>query len=97
MLTEGGQRELVKLSQCLTPEDHSFYPQGLKSFAGCTATVVLITRSEIYCCNAGDSRTVMSKNRVAVDLSTDHKPNLDKERLRIYNADAFVEENRVNG
>jgi len=29
--------------------------------SGCTATVAIITPTEIYCCNAGDSRTVVSK------------------------------------
>jgi len=27
-----------------------------QTFAGCTANVVLVTRNEIYCANAGDSR-----------------------------------------
>jgi serine/threonine protein phosphatase PrpC len=51
-----------------------------KSYAGCTATVVLITPNEILCANAGDSRTVLSKNGSAVALSVDHKPD-DKEEL----------------
>jgi protein phosphatase PTC2/3 len=68
-----------------------------KSFAGCTATVVLITPQEIYCSNAGDSRTVMSKAKQAVDLSTDHKPGDMEERRRIYTAGGHVEDSRVNG
>lgn len=68
-----------------------------KSFAGCTATCALITQNEIYCCNAGDSRTVMSKNKLVTDLSKDHKPDDVEEKRRIYNAGGFVEENRVNG
>jgi serine/threonine protein phosphatase PrpC len=27
--------------------------------AGCTANVVLITENEIYCANAGDSRSIL--------------------------------------
>lgn len=65
--------------------------------AGCTATVALITPSEIYCCNAGDSRTVMSKGKQAVDLSVDHKPDDPEEHRRIVAANGFVEESRVNG
>jgi len=45
--------------------------------------MVLITQDEIYCANAGDSRTVMSEYGVAVDLSKDHKPELPEERQRI--------------
>lgn len=65
--------------------------------AGCTATVALITPSEIYCCNAGDSRTVYSKGKQAIDLSVDHKPDDPEEARRIYAANGFVEESRVNG
>lgn len=52
---------------------------GNQDESGCTATVALITPSEVYCCNAGDSRTVLSKGKMAIDLSVDHKPNLPEE------------------
>lgn len=93
MLTEQGQKELFKMNK--SRED--MYSSEQKSYAGCTATVVLITQSEIYCCNAGDSRTVLSKNKQAVDLSKDHKPDDADERRRIYNASSYVEDSRVNG
>ena len=44
--------------------------------AGCTANVVLITESYIYCANAGDARSVASINGKALELSKDHKPTL---------------------
>ena len=69
----------------------------MKSFAGCTATVILVTKTEIICANAGDSRTVLSKNGIAVPLSEDHKPDDVNEMRRIQNAGGFVEEGRVNG
>lgn len=52
---------------------------------------------EIYCANAGDSRTVMCEKGVAVDLSKDHKPDLPEERSRIIKAGGEVVEGRVNG
>lgn len=70
---------------------------GPQDESGCTATVALVTPTEIFCCNAGDSRTVLSKGKTAIDLSVDHKPNLPDEQRRIYNANGYVEDNRVNG
>ena len=52
---------------------------------------------EIYCANAGDSRTVMSEKGNAVDLSKDHKPELPEERSRIIKAGGEVMDGRVNG
>lgn len=46
MLTPEGQKELGVMS-------------GEESMAGCTANVVLITQSEMYCANAGDSRSIV--------------------------------------
>lgn len=56
-----------------------------------------MTPTEIYCANAGDSRTVMCEKGVAVDLSEDHKPDLPAERSRIVGAGGEVSEGRVNG
>ena len=52
---------------------------------------------EIYCANAGDSRTVMSEKGVAIDLSKDHKPDDAPEKNRIVKAGGEVIEGRVNG
>ena len=59
--------------------------------------MVLITATEIYCANAGDSRTVMCERGYAVELSHDHKPDLPEERSRIIKAGGSVEDGRVNG
>ena len=56
-----------------------------------------MTKTEIICANAGDSRTVLSKGGIAIDLSKDHKPTNVYEARRIKNAGGFVEEGRVNG
>ena len=59
--------------------------------------MALITSTEIYCANAGDSRTVMSEYGNAIDLSQDHKPDMIQERTRIIKAGGEVIEGRVNG
>jgi protein phosphatase 1G len=64
---------------------------------GCTACVCIVTKDEVICANAGDSRAVLSKKGVAVELSHDHKPDNQEEKERITKAGGFVEENRVKG
>jgi serine/threonine protein phosphatase PrpC len=68
---------------------------------GCTACQAIITQNEIIVSNAGDSRAVLAlksknpKQYTAQPLSTDHKPNLPGEKLRIEQAGGFVSDNRV--
>jgi len=57
----------------------------------------LVTRDEIFCANAGDSRSVLSSGGKAIELSKDHKPDDPEESRRIHQAGGFVEEGRVNG
>lgn len=52
---------------------------------------------EIFCANAGDSRSVMCEKGNAVDLSKDHKPDNPGERSRIVKSGGEVIEGRVNG
>lgn len=66
-------------------------------YTGCTACVALITETEIYCANAGDSRCVLNNAGKAVEMSIDHKPDLPTEKARIERAGGFVEDNRVKG
>ena len=65
--------------------------------AGCTANVVLVTESMIYCANAGDARSVLCEKGKAIDLSKDHKPDVPMERSRVVAAGHYVEEGRVDG
>eukprot|EP00906_Rhabdomonas_costata_P021573 RCo031304 len=65
--------------------------------SGCTAVVVLVTDTEIYCGNAGDSRCVLCRDGKPVPLSQDHKPNNETELKRIQQAGSFVSSGRVNG
>lgn len=98
MLTKEGQKELSKFAMSgANGSDMGFASDEGKSYAGCTASVLLVTRTDIYCANAGDSRTVLCKKGKAKDLSEDHKPDLPSERNRIERANGYVEEKRVNG
>lgn len=57
------------------------------SFQGSTAVALWIysdlTTRTVLAANIGDSRAVLSRNRKAFSLTTDHKPNLPKEKARI--------------
>lgn len=65
---------------------------------GCTANVLKIVNNLLICANAGDSRCVLGEGGRAVPLSIDHKPNLKKERDRIYKAGSTVNvEGRIDG
>jgi len=65
--------------------------------AGCTAVTCLLRNKRLYVANAGDSRCVICRGGTAVALSEDHKPELDRERERIYAGNGYIENGRVNG
>lgn len=69
----------------------------IPNIMGCTACVALITPTQIFVANAGDSRAVISKKSHALDMSVDHKPSIEKERKRIELAGGFIDDGRVNG
>lgn len=59
--------------------------------------MLLITKTHVYCANAGDSRSVISQKGQAIELSEDHKPDLPTERSRVIQAGHIVEDGRVDG
>ena len=74
------------------------YSAEMMEGKGCTANVLMIVNSLLICANAGDSRCVVGEGGKAVPLSFDHKPNLKKERDRIYKAGSTVNiEGRIDG
>lgn len=100
-----GREELIKITNEFGGEEvGSPSKQGLMShpsegaeMKGCTANVILIKNGTLYVANAGDSRSVLSKAELAVELSTDHKPDMESERTRIIKAGGAVEDGRVDG
>eukprot|EP01125_Pyxidicula_operculata_P010785 TRINITY_DN3555_c0_g1_i7.p1 TRINITY_DN3555_c0_g1~~TRINITY_DN3555_c0_g1_i7.p1 ORF type:complete len:500 (-),score=119.97 TRINITY_DN3555_c0_g1_i7:147-1646(-) len=67
---------------------------------GAAAVVALIQHDvkKIIIANAGDQRVVLARGKLAVPITTDHKPNEPTERIRIYRTGGYVSEhNRVNG
>ncbi|KAG5470985.1 hypothetical protein CUR178_02292 [Leishmania enriettii] len=75
------------------------YLHSLPSFerGGCAAVVLYLDGDDVYCANAGDSRCVMCRNGTVDALSTDHKPFLPSEQMRIERAGCYVMNRRVNG
>mmetsp|Transcript_8897 Transcript_8897/g.6244 ORF Transcript_8897/g.6244 Transcript_8897/m.6244 type:complete len:91 (-) Transcript_8897:451-723(-) len=64
---------------------------------GCTACVAIITDDTIICANSGDSRCVLARDGVAIEMSEDHKPDNVGEKARIQAAGGFVDDGRVKG
>lgn len=65
--------------------------------SGSTATVAIVSGSRVFIANVGDSRCVLSRNREAIDLSLDHKPDDPRELARIsLNGGSVSGDGRVN-
>jgi len=92
--TNEGKKELMTLK---AGEGDSKSDFSNESFAGCTACVAILTKTTIYCANAGDSRCVLFSKGTAIALSEDHKPELESERSRIQKAGGYVVDGRING
>lgn len=63
---------------------------------GCTANVIVVirraSRLRLFCANSGDSRAVLCRAGIALELSQDHKPHDPREKRRIEAAGGFVAE-----
>lgn len=99
MKTLDGKKELYRLQRDL-PNSAEVSESMIASailHAGCTANVGLISGNMLYVANAGDSRCVLARGRLAIEMSQDHKPDLESEFQRIRAAGGSVIEGRVNG
>ena len=78
--TEEGKAELKKINSTCGQQDPfalANRDDNIANFTGCTATVVLVTKTDYYCANAGDSRTILARSgqgNIMHPLSEDHKP-----------------------
>lgn len=91
------QQQQENSKQAEGEEEENPLTPGEDEDSGTTAIVVLITPQWIICANAGDSRSVYSKNRSMIPLSYDHKPDDEAEERRIQDAGGFVRAGRVEG
>ena len=82
LITPAGKKALEKIGKEESAPG-GFQGQDYAYQAGCTANVLLITPTHVYCANAGDSRCVASAKGQAIELSEDHKPDLPSERTRV--------------
>ena len=66
--------------------------------SGTTAIVALLRGNQLTVANVGDSRCVLCRNGIALEMSMDHKPEDEQELNRIHKAGGKVTcEGRVNG
>eukprot|EP01066_Platyproteum_vivax_P010779 Platyproteum_vivax@DN4861_c0_g1_i1.p1 len=93
----------LKFSSCLNDAfretDEAFLARQSKAEkgSGCAAVGVVVLGGHLFCANCGDSRAVLCRGGVAVQLSSDHKPDREDEHQRIEAAGGFVSFRRVLG
>jgi len=74
-------------------EPYAYAPRN----PGCTAIACLIEEHRLHLANAGDSRAVLCRDGVAVELTVDHGTSVETERARIEKAGGYIANGRVNG
>eukprot|EP00475_Leptophrys_vorax_P001784 TRINITY_DN1099_c0_g1_i1.p1 TRINITY_DN1099_c0_g1~~TRINITY_DN1099_c0_g1_i1.p1 ORF type:complete len:440 (-),score=95.21 TRINITY_DN1099_c0_g1_i1:37-1356(-) len=77
--------------------DDSIIQEVAPDQSGCTAVAVFVTNRHIYIANSGDSRVVLSQAGSAINLTTDHKPELADEKKRIESSGGHVEFQLLGG
>ena len=92
---ESGLNEIVALCETFNEIDELLRPVAIHH--GTTAVVCLIRDNILYTANLGDSRAVLCRNKEAIRLTVDHKPDLPGETKRIERMGGFVRNNRVQG
>ncbi|XP_057459358.1 probable protein phosphatase 2C 27 isoform X1 [Actinidia eriantha] len=65
--------------------------------SGTTALTAMIFGRSLLVANAGDCRAVLSRHGMAIDMSKDHRPCCDNERMRIESLGGFIDDGYLNG
>jgi protein phosphatase 1G len=95
LMSEKGAQELIRIAKGL-PANYPVKSRDVNKTVGCTAVVALIRDKFLFVANAGDSRCVINRGGVAMDLSIDHKPKLAGEKQRIIAAGGEIIDGRIN-
>ena len=66
-------------------------------YIGTTATIVLIKDNKIYCANVGDSKAYIIKDKTYIQISSDHKCNIEDEKARVLSMGGIINKNRIMG
>ncbi|KAG5564224.1 hypothetical protein RHGRI_000428 [Rhododendron griersonianum] len=65
--------------------------------SGTTALTAMIFGRSLLVANAGDCRAVLSRRGMAIEMSKDHRPCCDIERMRIESLGGFIDDGYLNG
>ena len=97
LMSKKGKKELEILKEQQTKLNNSSENSNMNR-VGCTALVVLVTKTDIYIANAGDCRAMScSFSGQIIHQTKDHKPTDPKEEARIMKAGGYINYGRVNG
>ncbi|KMT03608.1 hypothetical protein BVRB_8g192810 [Beta vulgaris subsp. vulgaris] len=72
-------------------------PVGSSLSSGTTALTAMIFGRSLLVANAGDTRAVLSRRGVALEMSQDHRPCSVDERMRVESLGGYVEDGYLNG
>ena len=64
---------------------------------GTTVNIMLIKNGIIYIANAGDSLSIMYKNKKAYNLNKEHQTIIESEKQRVLKSGAYITGCRING
>jgi serine/threonine protein phosphatase PrpC len=67
------------------------------TFSGTTAAVAVVWQNRLAVAAVGDTRCVLSKGGTAVQLTVDHRPDIESEAAHIMSKGGRIEDGRVNG
>ncbi|XP_052200595.1 probable protein phosphatase 2C 27 [Diospyros lotus] len=65
--------------------------------SGTTALAAMIFGRSLLVANAGDCRAVLSRRGIALEMSKDHRPCCDNERMRIESLGGYIDDGYLNG